>query len=118
MKMKKIIALILGAFALYSCVDDNYHDSGLANGRYDGTVWEYMHSNHEWDSALVVIERAGLVGIFDGSDPAYKDGITFLALRTSRYGSSWLIPNRADNANTNVSRTSLSNCAVRWCWIT
>lgn len=75
--MKKIIALILGAFALYSCVDDNYHDSGLANGRYDGTVWEYMHSNHEWDSAIVVIERAGLVGIFDGSDPAYKDGITF-----------------------------------------
>lgn len=75
--MKKILVLLLGAFALYGCVEDNYHDSGLANGYFDGTVWEYMHSNHEWDSAIVVIERAGLVGIFDGSDPICREGLTF-----------------------------------------
>lgn len=75
--MKISIILIIATIVFYSCVDDNYHDSGLANGRFDGTVWEYMHSNPEWDSAIVVIERAGLTGIFDGTDPAYKEGITF-----------------------------------------
>lgn len=75
--MKIRIFLIIATIVFYGCVDDNYHDSGLADGYFDGTVWEYMHTNHEWDSAIVVIERAGLAGIFDGSDPRYKEGITF-----------------------------------------
>ena len=62
---------------MFGCDKDNYIDTGLANGVFDGTVWEYMHSNHEWDSAIVVIERAGLTGIFDGTDTEYKGGITF-----------------------------------------
>lgn len=75
--MKKYILFFFITILLYSCDKDNYIDTGLSNGRYNGTVWEYLHSNHEWDSAIVIIERAGLTGIFDGTDPEYKDGITF-----------------------------------------
>lgn len=75
--MKKYILFIFTTLLLFGCDKDNYIDTGLANGVFEGTVWEYMHSNPEWDSAIVIIERAGLTGIFDGSDPEYKDGITF-----------------------------------------
>lgn len=76
--MKRILFSVIMLTALfYGCVEDNYHDSGLANGVFKGTVWEYMQANNQWDSARLIIERAGLTGIFDGTDPEYKDGITF-----------------------------------------
>lgn len=75
--MRNYILFIIMAVLLYSCDNDNYIDTGVTDGKFNGTVWEYMHSNHEWDSAIVVIERAGLTGIFDGTDSEYKDGITF-----------------------------------------
>lgn len=76
--MERIMILLLTATAFMTgCVDNNYHDTGLANGVYDGTVWEYMKAGSQWDSAVLIIERAGLTGIFDGTDPEYREGITF-----------------------------------------
>lgn len=53
-------------------------DTGLVNGRFHGTMYEYLNSNHyDWDSTLVLIEMAGLRDLFDGKDANFKE-ITFL----------------------------------------
>ena len=66
--------VVLGA-----CTDYQYVDTGLANGKHDCTVWEYLHSQpDDWDSTIIMIEHAGMKSIFDGSGQ-YKD-ITFLGI--------------------------------------
>lgn len=75
--MKQILYIILIALAFTGC-DKNFKDTGLANGIHDCTVWEYLHKDRaNWDSAIVAIQHAGLTDIFNGTDPQYKDGITF-----------------------------------------
>ena len=65
--MKLQYFLFLFILGLGACDDDYFHDSGLANGRHDCTVWEYLHTDaYNWDSTILVIERAGLVDLFDG----------------------------------------------------
>ena len=52
------------------CEKDTFHDTGLANGVYDGTAWEYMQAGHgNWDSLVIMIRKAGLADLFDGKDP-------------------------------------------------
>ena len=42
----KNIGIILVLLSLFSCETKyNYIDSGLANGRFDGTMYDYLHSN-------------------------------------------------------------------------
>ena len=61
------------------CGNDFYHDSGLADGKHDCTVWEYLQTDHyNWDSVIVMIEHAGLKDVFDGTNPEFKQ-ITFFA---------------------------------------
>jgi len=61
------------------CGNDFYHDSGLADGKHDYTVWEYLQTDHyNWDSVIVMIEHAGLKDVFDGTNPEFKQ-ITFFA---------------------------------------
>ena len=50
----KNIGIILVLLSLFSCETKyNYIDSGLANGRFDGTMYDYLHSNsYDWDSTL------------------------------------------------------------------
>lgn len=44
-----------------------YVDTGLANGKHDCTVWEYLHSQpDDWDSTIIMIEHAGMKEYFDG----------------------------------------------------
>lgn len=68
--MKKYILLsitILG-ITLAGCDNDYFHDTGVANGKHDCTMWEYMKGDHEnWDSTVLLIERAGLQSLFDGT---------------------------------------------------
>lgn len=76
--------LIIALYIVITCVacdkNDYYHDSGVANGRFDGTVWEYLQSDHKnWDSVVVAIRHAGLVDVFDGTNPEYKE-ITFFGI--------------------------------------
>jgi hypothetical protein len=81
-QMKNIIILFvfLVSVSLSSCVKDGYIDTGLANGKVDGTIWYYLNidnelNNYNWDSTVLVIEKAGLVDYFDDPDA----NITFFA---------------------------------------
>lgn len=76
--MKKLIYLFVWAMTFSGCMKTNYLDTGLADGKHDVTVWEYMQAGRgNWDSAVVIIKRAGLVSLFDGTDQQYSDGFTF-----------------------------------------
>jgi len=79
--MKKYIAIWIGLLLAFSACDDNYyHDSGVANGKHDCTMWEYFQTDLEnWDSTMVLIEHAGLKDVFDGTNPDYKE-ITFFGV--------------------------------------
>lgn len=75
MKLKYL--LLFFVFGLGACDNDYFHDTGLANGRHDCTVWEYLHTDaYNWDSTILIIERAGLVDLFNGKDQQYPE-ITF-----------------------------------------
>ena len=83
--MKRYDVLILGLLCcsfslLSSCDDDYFHDSGLADGKHDCTMWEYFQTDGEnWDSTMILIEHAGLKEVFDGTNPDYKE-ITFFGV--------------------------------------
>lgn len=79
--MKKYYLLILGlSLVLYACDNDYFHDSGLADGKHDCSMWEYFKSQpNDWDSTMILIEHAGLKDIFDGTNPTYKE-ITFFGV--------------------------------------
>ena len=67
--------VVLGA-----CTDYQYVDTGLANGKHDCTVWEYLHSQpDDWDSTIIMIEHAGMKEYFDGS--RQNEQITFSGLQ-------------------------------------
>ena len=77
--MKGYIFLI-GVFCILCSCEDYYHDSGLANGKHDCTMWEYFESQPgDWDSTMILIEHAGLKDVFDGTNPDYKE-ITFFGV--------------------------------------
>lgn len=74
--MHLVIVLII----VFCSCDDYFHDSGLAHGKHDCTAWEYFHtSGVDWDSTILLIERAGLVDLFDGKDVEYPE-ITFFGV--------------------------------------
>lgn len=75
--MRKIYMIVLIASFLWECDDNYFHDTGLANGVHDCTMWEYLRSDHEnWDSTVLLIQRAGLVPLFEGKSAEYPE-ITF-----------------------------------------
>ena len=81
--MKKLMYALI-AFTLFtiSCTKDNYIDTGVSNGRFNGNVLEYMASDsYNWDSTRILIEHAGedMVRLFKGEDPNHKE-ITFLGI--------------------------------------
>ena len=78
MNMKKCALFIIGFMIIFcGCGKDYFHDTGLANGKHDCTIWEYMQQDREnWDSTILVIKRAGLQSLFDGTDGENKE-ITF-----------------------------------------
>ena len=78
--MRKILYTIFTLAVIFASCDtkDNYIDTGISNGRYDGNMMEYFGSNsYDWDSTVLVIQRAGLEEVFMGTDPDYPE-ITFL----------------------------------------
>lgn len=71
--MKKIVymGILAGMLLLLfgSCSKDNFIKTGLSNGKYDGNMLEYMRApghSYDWDSTVLLIERAGLVDLFEG----------------------------------------------------
>ena len=60
--MVKYIAIIVVMLSLGAC-ETNYGtiNTGLANGKFDGSMYEYFQANHyDWDSLVLMIDRAGL----------------------------------------------------------
>ena len=54
--MMKIFYVFLVLWGVATgCGNDFYHDSGLADGKHDCTVWEYLQTDHyNWDSVIVI----------------------------------------------------------------
>lgn len=76
-QLKYILIAMVAGLVVWSCDDDYYHDSGLANGKHDCTLWGYLHTDgRDWDSTIVMIERAGLESLFKGEDGENRE-ITF-----------------------------------------
>jgi hypothetical protein len=60
-----------------ACNDDHFIDTGKANGRFNGSMLAYLRSDsYNWDSTVLIIERAGLQDLFEGKDASYP-AITF-----------------------------------------
>ena len=76
--MKKILLAISIVLTIVSCTTDyNMNNTGLANGKFDGTMYDYFHSDsYNWDSLIIMIERAGLQDLFNGEVEGYEE-ITF-----------------------------------------
>lgn len=68
MKKYILLSITILVITLAGCDNDYFHDTGKANGKHDCTMWEYMKGDHEnWDSTVLLIERAGLQSLFDGT---------------------------------------------------
>ena len=79
--MKKVIYTIIVATLLLTtgCTKDNYIDTGICNGRFDGNLMEYMEANpYDWSMTVEMVRHAGddMVRLFEGKDPNHKE-ITF-----------------------------------------
>lgn len=75
--MKYILFMTI-FFLLVSCnTKYNIIETGLANGKFDGNMYEYLLSNrYNWDSTRLMIERANLVDLFEGKRDGFEQ-ITF-----------------------------------------
>ena len=76
--MKKILLAISIVLTIVSCTTDyNMNNTGLAKGKFDGTMYDYFHSDsYNWDSLIIMIDRAGLQDLFNGEVEGYEE-ITF-----------------------------------------
>lgn len=73
--------MLLGTIIVWGMISctTNYDikDSGIANGKHDMTMYEYFQTDsYNWDSLLVMIDRAGLQDLFEGKREGFED-ITF-----------------------------------------
>ena len=76
--MEKYIYYLVMIFSVCACTVGYVADGGLADGNHDCSVWEYMRRDRgNWDSLVVAVEHAGLEGLFDGSDPEYREITVF-----------------------------------------
>lgn len=73
--------LFLSLLSLFFTACDNDEEEAIPVVRYhDCSVWEYLKSDTEnWELQTRLIERAGLVPLFDGTDPQHRE-ITFFGL--------------------------------------
>lgn len=71
--------LFMAIFSLLISCNTKYNiiDTGLANGKFDGNMYEYLQSNsYDWDSTRLMVERANLVDLFEGKREGFEQ-ITF-----------------------------------------
>ena len=81
-----------------SCQKQEFIDTGIANGKVDGSILDYLQTNsYNWDSTYLVVKRAGLEDLFSGDDPAHEQ-ITFLA-PTNHSILKWMLKNNYKAVN-------------------
>lgn len=76
----RLLGLMSVVVLMASCLKDNYIDTGLSNGRFNGSLLKYMEANsYDWDSTVILVRHAGprMVRIFEGKDPEFPE-VTFL----------------------------------------
>ena len=81
MKNIFVLALMVGVCSLTGCTKDNFIKSGISNGRFHGSLLEYMEApghSYDWDSTALMVRHAGeeMVRLFEGNDADYPE-ITF-----------------------------------------
>ncbi len=83
--MRSIVFSVVVLF-LFSCnTKYNIIDTGLANGKFAGNMYEYLQSNHyDWDSTVLMIKKADLVDLFEVKRAGYET-ITFLVRPITRF---------------------------------
>ena len=70
--MKKQIILLLGIIGILAACDpvDNGYNTGISSGKHDCSMMEYLRGDsYNWDSTVLMIEKAGLEALFSGNDP-------------------------------------------------
>lgn len=72
-----VLALLAGG-----CTKNEFIKSGLSDGRFHGSLLEYMEApghSYDWDSTALMVRHAGenMVRLFEGNDPDHRE-ITFL----------------------------------------
>ena len=83
-----ILFSLIAALLSFTGCDSNYIDTGLANGNHDCPMYEYFLSDHaNWDSLVLLIERADLIELVSGKDPDHPQitmlGITNLSIKST-----------------------------------
>lgn len=68
--MKYIVLILLAMGLLAGCdPQDQGIDTGMSYGKHDCSMFDYFHKGTgDWDSTILMIERAGLVDLFEGKD--------------------------------------------------
>lgn len=75
--MKQIILLGLLLSVFVGCTKYNEINTGIAQKKYPGNMYEYFHSDsYNWDSLLLLIDYTGLKEYFTGEKEGYET-ITF-----------------------------------------
>lgn len=81
MKWRNIILCVLCVTSV-ACTQQDVIDTGISSPYYEGTVMDYLRGdNYNFGMTVEMIERAGLVDLFDGLDSDNHE-ITFLAFKT------------------------------------
>ena len=78
--MKKYIFITLticSTLLIISCTNDFFHDTGVPQGHYNGTMLDYLKSDSGFDSTVVMIKHAQLEDLFSGKTENKE--ITFFA---------------------------------------
>lgn len=73
--------LVMISFLMEGCTKDNFIKSGLSNGRFNGSLLEYLEApghSYDWDSTALMVRHAGedMVRLFEGKDVEHSE-ITF-----------------------------------------
>ncbi len=68
--MKKVYLGVLLCMLIFgACTKNGFIKTGLSNGRFDGNMMEYFKAHsYDWDSTVLLIEKAGLVDLFEGKE--------------------------------------------------
>lgn len=75
--MKQIVLLGLLVSSFVGCTKYNAVDTGLAQKKFPGNMYEYLHSDsYNWDSLLMFIDYLGLEEYFTGKKAGYEE-VTF-----------------------------------------
>lgn len=80
--MFRYIALCVLSICCFACTKQEVIDTGISSPYYEGSVMDFLRGDeYNFGMTVKMIERAGLVDLFEGTDADCPE-ITFLAFKT------------------------------------